>query len=150
MYNVFDPAQNQKYLERLENLNADTKPQWGKMNAGQMLAHLNVAYKMTNGKLEVKYNWFTKQMLKLFVKSTVIGSKPYKKNGQTAPAFIIEGDRDFEKEKNDLIQYMKSVEKLGKDHYDGKASPAFGPMSSQEWSIMFGKHMEHHFTQFGI
>ncbi len=147
---IFDPATTEAMLTRLEGISADTTPQWGKMNAGQMLAHLNVAYDITNGKLPVSYNPFMRLMLKLFVKKIVVGSKPYAKNGQTAPVFIIEGDRDFAAEKAKLIANMKAVEAEGAAAYEGRVSPSFGKMSSQEWSNQFWKHMDHHFTQFGV
>lgn len=147
---IFDPATTEAMLTRLEGISADTTPQWGKMNAGQMLAHLNVAYDITNGKLPVSYNPFMRLMLKMFVKKIVVGSKPYAKNGQTAPVFIIEGDRDFATEKAKLIANMKAVEAEGAAAYEGRVSPSFGKMSSQEWSNQFWKHMDHHFTQFGV
>ena len=147
---IFDPATTEAMLTRLEGISADTTPQWGKMNAGQMLAHLNVAYDITNGKLPVSYNPFMRLMLKMFVKKIVVGSKPYAKNGQTAPVFIIEGDRDFAAEKAKLVANMKAVEAEGAAAYEGRVSPSFGKMSSQEWSNQFWKHMDHHFTQFGV
>lgn len=147
---IFDPATTEAMLNRLEGISADTTPQWGKMNAGQMLAHLNVAYDITNGKLPVSYNPFMRLMLKMFVKKIVVGSKPYAKNGQTAPVFIIEGDRDFATEKAKLIANMKAIEAEGAAAYEGRVSPSFGKMSSQEWSNQFWKHMDHHFTQFGV
>ena len=39
--NTFDPKTTEKTFERLEKLNYMSKPQWGKMNVAQMLAHLN-------------------------------------------------------------------------------------------------------------
>ncbi|SEP77833.1 DUF1569 domain-containing protein [Neolewinella agarilytica] len=147
---IFDTATTEAMLTRLEGISADTTPQWGKMNAGQMLAHLNVAYDITNGKLPVSYNPFMRLMLKMFVKKIVVGSKPYAKNGQTAPVFIIEGDRDFATEKAKLIANMNAVEAEGAAAYEGRVSPSFGKMSSQEWSNQFWKHMDHHFTQFGV
>jgi hypothetical protein len=44
LLNTFDPKTTEKTFERLEKLNYMSKPQWGKMNSAQMLAHLNVAY----------------------------------------------------------------------------------------------------------
>lgn len=147
---VFDPATTQKCLERLAKLEVDTQPQWGKMDAAQMLAHLNVAYDITYGHKPVKYNGFARFMLKLFVKDMVVGTKPYKKNSRTAPAFLIADSRDFEKEKAKLIAYIKDTEQKGKSFFEGKKSSAFGVLSSEQWSTQFYKHMDWHFTQFGI
>jgi len=147
---IFDPANTEAMLTRLEGLSADTTPEWGKMNTGQMLAHLNVAYDITNGKIPASYNFFMRFMMKLFVKPIVVGRKPYAKNGQTAPVFIIEGERDFSAEKAKLIANMRATEAEGPAAYEGRESPSFGKLSSQEWSNMYWKHMNHHFTQFGV
>ena len=150
LQNIFTTESTQETLNRLSNLNADTVPEWGKMNASQMLAHLNVAYDITYGKIDVKYNFFMKLMLKAMVKSTVVGTKPYKKNGQTAPVFVISDNRDFEKEKALFIENVKKTQELGASHFEGKKSPSFGKLTSAEWSNQFYKHMDHHFRQFGI
>lgn len=147
---IFDSANTEAMLTRLEGISADTVPQWGKMNAGQMLAHLNVAYDITNGKIPASYNVFMRLMMKMFVKPIVVGKKPYAKGGQTAPVFIIKGERDFDAEKVKLIANMKAAEAEGAAAYEGRVSPSFGKMSSQEWSNLYWKHMNHHFTQFGV
>lgn len=147
---VFDPATTATLLERLNKLSEDSQPQWGKMTVSQMLAHLNVAYGITYGEIPVSYNWFTKQMLKLFVKSTVVGNKPYKRNGQTAPVFVIDDERDFNVERSKLETYLQKMEAEGAAAYEGKESPSFGVLTAQEWSNQFYKHMDHHLTQFGV
>lgn len=150
MKNLFDKQQLDQTLTRLEKLTPDTRPQWGKMNAPQMLAHLNVAYEMTYDGTHPKATGLTKLMLKLFVKKAVVGPKPYKKNGQTAPQFIIKGDRDFAKEKQRLIDYIHKTQSLGASHFENKENISFGPLSSKEWNVLFAKHIDHHFTQFGV
>jgi len=150
LQNIFTPESTKETLDRLQNLTPDTVPEWGKMNAPQMLAHLNVAYDITFEKIDVKYNFFMKMMLKMMVKATVVGNKPYKKNGQTAPVFKIEDKRDFEKEKALFIDNVKKTQELGANYFDGKESPSFGKLTSKEWSNQFYKHMDHHFRQFGV
>lgn len=147
---TFDSATTDKVLARLENLTAETQPQWGKMSVGQILAHLNVAYEMAYGEKEVKNVFFAKIMLKLFVKSIVVGEKPYKKSSQTAPAFLMTSPKDFETEKARLVDYIKKTEAHGADYFEGKESASFGPLTAKEWSNMFCKHMDHHLTQFGV
>jgi len=151
LLNVFESSTTTTILDRLEKLKPDTQPQWGKMNSGQMLAHLNVGYGIAFGEVEVKYNFFMKTMLKLFVKKTVNNENPpYKRNGQTAPIFVISDERDFKKEKAKLIDYVKRTEQKGAAFFDGRESPAFGALTSKEWNTQFYKHLDHHFTQFGL
>lgn len=150
LLNTFDPATTERVIARVEKLTPDSQPLWGKMNVAQMLAHLNVAYEMAYDLIEVKNNAFTKLMLKLFVKSLVVGEKPYKKSSRTAPAFLITDSREFEQEKNKLIDFVQKTEANGAAFFEGKESASFGPLTSKEWSNMFYKHLDHHLSQFGV
>jgi len=148
--NIFSKGSTEASIARLEKLTADAQPQWGKMNPAQMLAHLNVAYAITFGEVEVSYNFFSRFMLKLFVKDIVVGKKPYTKNSRTAPIFVVDDERDFEKEKSLLIANIKKTAALGSAHFEGKESASFGKLTAEQWSTQFQKHMDHHFTQFNI
>lgn len=148
--NTFDHSTTEVVLKRLDKLTSNTQPQWGKMNVGQMLAHLNVAYEMAYGEKQVKNGAFAKFMLKKFVKPIVVGDKPYKKNSRTAPAFLMTDSKEFEREKSRLIEFIHKTEQHGASYFEGKESASFGPCTSKEWSNMFYKHLDHHFTQFGV
>jgi hypothetical protein len=87
--------------------------------------------------------------LKLLVKKTVVNETPYKKSSQTAPAFIIKDDKDFDKEKERLINYIKKTQELGASYFEGKESLSFGALNKTEWNNMFYKHLDHHLQQFG-
>ena len=150
LLNTFDPKTTEKTFDRLEKLNYMSKPQWGKMNVAQMLAHLNVTYDLAYDRVQSPANFFVKLMLKLFVKPLVTNDKPYKKNSHTAPVFIISNERDFEKEKSIFIDNVKKTEADGIAFFEGKVSSSFGPMTAKEWSTQFYKHIDHHFTQFGV
>ncbi|MES2132087.1 MAG: DUF1569 domain-containing protein [Bacteroidota bacterium] len=151
LLNTFDPATTSSTLNRLDKLSHSTTPQWGKMNAAQMMAHLSVPYDFAYGKKELKPSFFTKLMLNLFVKDMVIGeTKPYPKNSRTSPDFIIADERDFEKEKARLIANIKETEAKGTTYFEGKDSGAFGKLAAKQWSVQFYKHLDHHFTQFGV
>lgn len=136
--------------ERLSELTVDTKPLWGKMDAGQMLAHLNITYDFCHGKKKAKLNPLMKFFLKKFVKKTVVGDKPYPKNGRTAPYFLVTDEKVFSEEKAKLIENMEWVIRQGEDYFKGRPTASFGSLSSQEWSNLFQKHLDHHFTQFGV
>ncbi len=137
-------------LDRIHKLTPESQPLWGKMNVAQMLAHNNVAFDITSGKTPTSYNFLMRWMLKLFVKPIVVGKKPYQKNGQTAPVFVVTDERDFNTEKDLLVANFKQFHADGAAAYEGKASPSFGNMTSQEWSNQFWKHMDHHLRQFGV
>jgi Protein of unknown function (DUF1569) len=150
LLNTFDPKTTEETFKRLEKLNYISKPQWGKMNVAQMLAHLNVTYDLTYGKTVRHYSFFSKLMMKMFVKGIVTSDKSYPKNSRTGPDFIISNERDFEKEKSIFIDYVKQTEAKGVAYFEGKENPAFGVLTAKEWSAQFYKHIDHHFAQFGV
>lgn len=150
MPSVFDPRTVAELSARINRLTPDTKPQWGKMSAGQMLAHCNVSYDMAYTDKYPKANAVTRFLLALFVKPGVVGPKPYPRNSPTAPAFRMAGPRDFEQEKRTLLDYLERVKRDGERAFNGRVSPSFGPLTASEWNTLFYKHLDHHLTQFGV
>lgn len=147
---IFDEKIIDGFLRRLENINYNSKPKWGKMNSSQMLAHLNVAYDLAFGKTSSNHSKIKKWLLKLFVKKIVTNEKPFKQNSPTAPIFIVSSEKDFSQEKANLINNMRHVISKGPNYFEGKESDSFGPLTIVEWNNMFYKHLDHHFKQFGI
>ena len=150
MKNAFNKNDTTEFINRVEKLSSASKPNWGKMDIGKMLAHCNVTYEKIYDDIHPKPNTFKKLLLKMFVKNAVVNEKPYKKNGQTAPEFIIKNSRDFETEKKRLIEYITKTQQFGETYFDGKESHSFGVLTKQEWSNMLTKHLDHHLTQFGV
>lgn len=150
MKSIFNTEEVAATIERINQLTPTTQPQWGKMNVSQMMAHCNVAYDMAFTDKYPKPGAFKRFMLKLFVKSAVVGPKPYPKNGRTAPEFIIADERDFETEKKRLIGHLNKTNELGADHFHNRESHSFGPLTKDEWNVLFYKHLDHHLTQFGV
>lgn len=147
---IFETKTTETILSRLNILTNTTQPLWGKMNAAQMLAHLNVAYDIDSGKIKSETPALMKFMLKLFLKPILVNEKPYKKNSRTAPLFLISSEKDFEKEKKSLIDNILESQNNGREYYEGRESNSVGKMNANEWSNMYYKHIEHHFSQFGI
>jgi hypothetical protein len=150
MKNIFQPAVTSEIIERINKLTPATAQLWGKMNVAQMLAHCNVSYELVYDDIHPKPGPVMKFILKKLVKNKVVNEKPYPKNNQTAPAFIIKGEREFEKEKVRLIDYINKTQQLSETHFDGKESHSFGVLTKTEWNNMFYKHLDHHLNQFGV
>ena len=150
MKNVFDLNESTEIINRINSLSPTTERVWGTMKVGQMLAHCNVTYEMVYDDKHGKPGGLKRFLLKLFVKSIVVGEKPYGRNGRTAPAFLITVNSDFEKEKNRLNDYIKKTQELGASHFENKESNSFGTLTSVEWNNMFYKHLNHHLEQFGV
>lgn len=150
MKNIFEPEVSEGMIDRIIHLNPDTSPLWGKMNVAQMLAHCNVTYELAYENKHEKPNFLMRFFAKTFAKEMVVGEKPYKKNGMTAPVFLVKAQKDFEVEKDRLVNYIRKTQELGESYFENKESVSFGYLKSIEWNNMFYKHLDHHLRQFGV
>jgi hypothetical protein len=147
---IFTTPVTTEVIRRIEQLQPDSQPQWGKMDVASMLAHCNVTYEMVYENKHPKPNFFMKMIMKAFAKKLVTNETPYKRNSPTAAVFLIKDARNFNAEKDRLIAYILKTRELGAAHFDQKASLSFGPLTRDEWNNMFYKHLDHHLTQFGV
>jgi hypothetical protein len=151
MKNIFDKQFADAVILRIENLQITSQPLWGKMSVDQMLAHCNVTYAYTYQPEKFKKPNFLKRfLLKTFVKNMVVSEKPYAKNLMTAPEFKMAETKNFEKEKNLLIENILKTQQLGANYFNGKENFSFGKLTATEWNNLFYKHLHHHLTQFGV
>jgi hypothetical protein len=148
--NIFTAQVSADLINRINKLTPATQAKWGKMNVSQVLAHCNVTYEMIFEDKHAKPNFLVRFILKAFVKSKVVGEAPYPQGSPTAPQFVITNERDFEKEKIRLIDYINRVQQMGEYAFDGKESHSFGVLNKTEWNNMMFKHLNHHLSQFGV
>ena len=148
--NIFTQTVSDQIIQRINKLTPAAQPLWGKMSVDQMLAHCNVAYEMVYENKHPSPNPIMKFILKTFIKKKVTGETSFPKNSKTAPAFIIKDHKNFEAEKQRLINYITKTQQLGENHFDNKESHSFGMLTKSEWNNMFYKHLNHHLTQFGV
>jgi hypothetical protein len=148
--NIFTKEVTESILQRINQLTPTTQPTWGKMSVAQMLAHCNVTYEMMYDNIYPKPNAFLKFILKTFIKKKVVDETPYSHNSKTAPQFIITETKDFEAEKERLVNYINKTQQLGENHFDNLESLSFGKLSKTEWNNMLYKHLHHHLSQFGV
>lgn len=148
--NIFSKEVAESIIGRINQLTPATAPLWGTMNAGRMLAHANVSYEMIYENKHPKPGFFMKLILKLMVKKSVVNEVPYRHSERTAPAFIIQEDKNFEAERQRLIDFIRKTQQLGESYFEGKASHSFGPLNKTEWNNMLYKHLDHHLRQFGV
>ncbi len=147
LYNAKD---TQAMVDRIARLTPQSTPLWGTMNVSTMLAHCNVTYEYVFDERKDKPNFLLKFFLKAFVKDTVTNEVPYKHNERTGPAFIIADEREFEKEKTRLLNYIQSVLDKGESYFVNKESVSFGVLTPTQWNNMMYKHLDHHMNQFGV
>ena len=148
MQNLFDPADRDAIVNRLSNLQPTSSRQWGKMNIAQMLAHCAVALEVPCGD-RVKTQALLGRVLAPFVRSSVLGEKPFSHNAPTDPDFRIAGDHDFAIEHKRLADLVARFCDRGASSADGVVHSFFGRLSGEQWGRLMYKHVDHHLRQFG-
>jgi len=144
--NLFDPAVKQDIVDRINKLTADSKAQWGKMNVAQMLAHCQMPIGVAFGEHQLKGSFILKLIGPLF-KSVLYNEKPYKKSLPTDKSFVMTEQKDFEQEKNKLLEM---VNRFSESKMINEKHPAFGKLTKEQWSKATWKHLDHHLQQFGV
>lgn len=152
--NIFESDGAHSLISRLEQLSPDAQPEWGQMNVAQMLAHCSkpfeTVYDPAYAQKHPRPNALLRFIIKLVVKPIVVGDKPFKRNARTAPEFVIDDEREFATERERLINFIKQVHEEGAESFHQKENHSFGRLTSDEWSMLFYKHTDHHLTQFGV
>ena len=144
--NLFDTTGKQEIIDRINKLTPQSQRQWGKMDAGQMLAHCQMPLGVAIGKHKLKRNFFLSLIGPLF-KKQLYNDKPFKRSLPTDKSFIMTDAKDFEKEKEGLLQMIDS---FSESTMSDEPHPFFGKLTKEEWSKGTWKHLDHHLQQFGV
>ncbi len=154
MPDFFDPNTASDLCSRIDRLTPQTQPEWGKMTVGQMLAHCSRAFESVYDPAYTRQfprpTWPMTWVMRFLVKPVVVSQTPYRRNGKTAPSFLITGERDMEAERQRLKAFIERASGEGADAFSGRKSHSFGELTAVEWSTLFYKHTDHHLRQFGV
>lgn len=118
------------------------------MNVTQMLAHCSSFQDIATGDLTSARSWLG-MVIGRFVKPLFYNDKPLPQNMSTIPDIMITDERDFEFEKESIIQKIITFQHNGRDQWTAQ-HPFFGKLSSDEWGKGIYKHLDHHLRQFGV
>ena len=149
MKNIFDPADAESFVKRIDQLTPQSTPQWGKMNVAQMLAHCKTGLEVAQGEKSVK-RIFIGYILGPLFKSSFYNEKPFSKNIATAEIFKMQGEFDFDFEKQELIKKILQFYEGGPSKCTTEPHGFFGHLTPQQWGIGMYKHLDHHLRQFGV
>jgi hypothetical protein len=149
MESLFQLNTTDQVLDRLEKLQADTQPLWGKMNVSQMIAHCKAPLEVALGKKKMKQT-FLGVLFGKIAKKQMLKPVPMKKNLPTVPDFIVRYAPDFFTEKQQLASLIKQFSLADRMQIVEKPHPFFGKMTAEEWGWLQYKHLDHHLRQFGV
>lgn len=149
MKNLFEKPVYEEIISRINRLNPESPRLWGKMTAGQMLAHCKVAFKVPLSDKKMP-RMFLGLLLGWVFKSKLHNDSPWKKNMPTAPDFRITDERDFEKEKAELVGMIDAFYQGGPEKVGRFPHPMFGSFTPEQWGKSMYKHLDHHLQQFAV
>lgn len=149
MKTLFEPADREALLARLEVLRPDSPRQWGKMNAAQAVGHCANALETGAGVRPLKQRFIGK-LLAPFVRASVLGEKPFTKNAPTDPTFVVADPRDLDRERARLLGLVQRFVERGAPAAGTATHAFFGKLTGEQWGVLMYKHIDHHLRQFGV
>jgi hypothetical protein len=151
MKNLFDAMVANQVKTRLAQLEPQSERRWGKMTAAQMLAHCSVSMQWAVGEVVPEKGPLPVRLIGRLVKPMVFRNEdPLKKNSPTAMSLRMEGERDFGKERQRLLELIGQFAAGGAAACTKNPHSFFGKMTPEEWAILMYKHLDHHLRQFGV
>ncbi len=149
MKSLFETQSHNEIIERINQLDKSTKPQWGKMKVGQILYHCQFPLNLALGRYEMeKPNPVMKLLFKSFKKS-MYNDKLWKHSLPTPSPFKVEVEKGFDQEKEKLTSLINDFHRE-KNKKSWEPHPAFGSFTHEQWGQMQYKHLDHHLRQFGV
>ncbi|MGL2987761.1 DUF1569 domain-containing protein [Flavobacterium sp. RSSA_27] len=147
MPSIYTASDNAILVERIQNLNTNSTPLWGKMSVDQMCEHCIAAINVAFGKQDLTIS-FPMRLLGRLLKNKAFNSD-FGKNSPTAKEFRITGHSDFEKSQTQLIACVQEFAK-GTSVIKVMQHPFWGKMSYEDWDKLMYRHLDHHLRQFGV
>ena len=148
MQSLFDSNTYNQIIDRLNKLSPTSTAQWGKMNVAQMLAHCKEAFKVPLSDEKIP-RMFMGRLMGWMIKSKLYSEDPWKKNLPTAPNFLINDERNFHDEKQELTDLVNKFYTAGPSGIGKFPHPFFGKFTKEQWGMSMHKHLDHHLRQFG-
>ena len=133
--------------QRLAALTLEARPRWGRMSAGQMVAHAADAMGMAFGDLPVASKNLPIRYPPL--KQLIVYWLPFPKSAPTAPELL---ERVPGRWQTDVAELEASIDRFATltPQSVWPEHPAFGTLSSRAWGVLTYKHLDHHLRQFGV
>ena len=147
MKSMHSETDRRAIMERVRRLTPDARPQWGKMNAPQMVVHLTDAIRMATGELPVParktpFRFPPLKQLFLYV-------LPMPKGLPTSSELIARAPTAWNGEMEALTDQLEAFAKRD-TRQAWPNHPVFGSMSRDSWGVLAYKHCDHHLRQFGV
>ena len=146
MRTLFDRTCRTDVLARLDRVQAEARPRWGRMSAPRMVVHLGDQMRMTLGSAP----WTRMPGLVRYpgYKQAALYWLPWPKSGiQGPPEAFLTAPTDWDADRAALVQL---VERLAARGPEGRwpDHSHFGSLSGRQWGVFCYRHFDHHLRQF--
>ncbi|HEY3741097.1 MAG TPA: DUF1569 domain-containing protein [Bryobacteraceae bacterium] len=150
---ISEAASKSEIAGRLAKLGPDAERRWGKMNAHQMVCHLNDSLLIVTGELkgQDRSNFLNRTLVKFAALRVPMqwppGVKTVPEIDQAAGAGTPPAECD-----RDRARLLESIERFAAPRRDFAFAPhpIFGAMTEWEWMRWAYLHNDHHLRQFGV
>lgn len=148
MRTIFDNTTRNELIYRIDSLDENKTPEWGKMNVYQMVRHCSLFEEWMLGKNKPVYKqaFIGRIFGKIALKGMLKDDRPIKRNMPTTSDLKIkESTGDLESEKKKWITLIEDYENYSNPDF---IHDFFGKMTIEQIGIFAYKHTDHHLRQF--
>src|SRR6478609_6765421 len=147
MGSIYDKADNEAIIARINSLSPESKAQWGKMTVDQMCKHCNATIQVAFGKQGLKIN-FIFRILGRLLKNKAFNND-FGKGSPTAKEFKFEDSYDFESSRKEFAESFSQFAQ-GTQVIKVMDHPFGGKMTYDDCDKVMWRHTDHHLRQFGV
>jgi hypothetical protein len=149
---ILDATAIKDLLDRLQCVRPEARALWGKMNAHQMVCHLNDSFGLAMGaKTASEDITFVNRTLIRWV--ALRAPLPWPKGSPTRPEMdqLAGGTRPVEF-LDDKAALAAAIDRFARkpQTFEFSRHPIFGELTTWEWMRWGYLHADHHFRQFGV
>lgn len=149
METLFSKDTLDKSIERIQKIQSNQQPLWGKMNPSQMMDHCSETMKVARGQKHIN-RIFLSYVMGSLLKKSFYNDKPVPKNSPTHKSFIVTTTTELEKSKKELIDHLTAFQAGGVEKCTDAPHAFFGKLTKEQWGMGMYKHLDHHLKQFGV
>ncbi|HVE78475.1 MAG TPA: DUF1569 domain-containing protein [Gemmatimonadaceae bacterium] len=147
MKSLWQQSSRNEILARLDRLTPTHPPEWGRMTAPDMVAHISDSLRMAFGDLPTRSKRLPLRYPPL--KQLILYFLPFPKNAPTAPELRARPPGEWVAE----LDACRAL--VGRFATESRARrwpshPAFGALTARQWGIIGYRHLDHHLRQFRV
>lgn len=149
LYRRLDSVHLEYFSDRVRKVSEETRPRWGSMSPARIFRHLRLFLEVSLGEMEIpdRSNLLTRTVL--FRLLLLMPRWP--KGAPVPPRYIPTSQEDLETERAALLAAMRRFTERARSHpAERHVGEFFGPKPLRYWSLVHGRHFDHHLRQLGV